>query len=30
MEFYRKLKKLRAQKGWSQEEFAEKLQVSRQ
>lgn len=30
MEFYQKLKKLRAQKGWSQEEFAEKLQVSRQ
>ncbi|PAD90386.1 helix-turn-helix domain-containing protein [Shouchella clausii] len=30
MEFYQKLKKMRAQKGWSQEEFAEKLQVSRQ
>ncbi|WP_078392845.1 helix-turn-helix domain-containing protein [Shouchella patagoniensis] len=30
MEFYQKLKKLRAQKGWSQEEFAERLQVSRQ
>ncbi|MDO7282665.1 MULTISPECIES: helix-turn-helix domain-containing protein [Shouchella] len=30
MEFYKKLKKLRAQKGWSQEEFAEHLQVSRQ
>ncbi|WP_010277082.1 helix-turn-helix domain-containing protein [Paenibacillus senegalensis] len=30
MEFYQKLKRLRAQKGWSQEEFAERLQVSRQ
>lgn len=30
MEFYQKLKNLRKQQGWSQEEFAEKLQVSRQ
>lgn len=30
MEFYQKIKKLRTQKGWSQEDFAEKLHVSRQ